>query len=210
MPSQNVTSPPLIAALKPTRQPSRGPITDPTLSPRPGSAIGTEDSDYVIPDLVVRRVDGLWRVELNAEVMPRLYLNRTYSDLIEGSDSECKSYIKAQTREANWLIKSVESRYDTLLKVGRTIMAEQLEFLDRGEEAMRPLILADIAQQIDMHESTVSRATTQNLCSRRRAVRIEVLFSSQLASDGDKEAASSTAIRAVIKRLIAASPSINP
>ena len=182
-----------------------------TLSPRPGSAIGTEDSDYVIPDLVVRRVDGLWRVELNAEVMPRLYLNRTYSDLIEGSDSECKSYIKAQTREANWLIKSVESRYDTLLKVGRTIMAEQLEFLDRGEEAMRPLILADIAQQIDMHESTVSRATTQKFVLTPQGLyELKYFFSSQLASDGDKEAASSTAIRAVIKRLIAAEPAHKP
>ena len=182
-----------------------------TLSPRPGSAIGTEDSDYVIPDLVVRRVDGLWRVELNAEVMPRLYLNRTYSDLIEGSDSECKSYIKAQTREANWLIKSVESRYDTLLKVGRTIMAEQLEFLDRGEEAMRPLILADIAQQIDMHESTVSRATTQKFVLTPQGLyELKYFFSSQLASDGDKEAASSTAIRAVIKRLIAAEPQHKP
>ena len=182
-----------------------------TLSPRPGSAIGTEDSDYVIPDLVVRRVDGLWRVELNAEVMPRLYLNRTYSDLIEGSDSECKSYIKAQTREANWLIKSVESRYDTLLKVGRTIMAEQLEFLDRGEEAMRPLILADIAEQIDMHESTVSRATTQKFVLTPQGLyELKYFFSSQLASDGDKEAASSTAIRAVIKRLIAAEPPHKP
>ena len=182
-----------------------------TLSPRPGSAIGTEDSDYVIPDLVVRRVDGFWRVELNAEVMPRLYLNRTYSDLLEGADTECKSYIKAQTREANWLIKSVESRYDTLLKVGRTIMAEQLEFLDRGEEAMRPLILADIAQQIDMHESTVSRATTQKFVLTPQGLyELKYFFSSQLASDGDKEAASSTAIRAVIKRLIAAEPPHKP
>lgn len=176
-----------------------------TLSPRPGTAISTEDSDYVIPDLLVRRVSGMWRVELNTEVMPRLYLNRTYSDLAEFADAESKSYIKAQTREAKWLIKSVESRYDTLLKVGRTIMAEQLEFLSDGEEAMRPLILADIASQIDMHESTVSRATTQKFIMTPQGLyELKYFFSSQLSSTGDKEATSSTAIRAVIKRLIAA------
>ena len=182
-----------------------------TLSPRPGTAISSEDSDYVIPDLVVRRVQGRWRVELNSEVMPRLYLNRTYSDLAEHANADGKSYIKAQTREAKWLIKSVESRYDTLLKVGRTIMAEQLEFLDKGEEAMRPLILADIAQQIEMHESTISRATTQKfILTPQGLFELKYFFSSQLSSTGDKEAASSTAIRAVIKRLIAAEPPQKP
>ena len=182
-----------------------------TLSPRPGSAIGSDDSDYVIPDLLVRKVEGMWRVELNADVMPRLYLNRTYSDLAESADPESKTYIKTQTREAKWLIKSVESRYDTLLKVGRTIMAEQLEFLDRGEESMRPLILADIAQQIEMHESTISRATTQKFIMTPQGLyELKYFFSSQLSSTGDKEAASSTAIRAVIKRLIAAEPPQKP
>ena len=176
-----------------------------TLSPRPGTAIGADDSDYVIPDLVVRKVGDLWRVELNSESMPKLYLNRTYSDLIEHADTDSKNYIKAQTREAKWLIKSVESRYDTLLKVGRTIMAEQLEFLERGEEAMRPLILADVASQIEMHESTISRATTQKFVLTPQGLfELKYFFSSQLASADGSEAASSTAIRAVIKRLIQA------
>ncbi|WP_420550346.1 RNA polymerase factor sigma-54 [Litorivicinus lipolyticus] len=182
-----------------------------TLSPRPGSAIGSSDTDYVIPDLVVRKVNTLWRVELNAEAVPRLYLNRTYSDLVEHLDDDSKNYIKAQTREAKWLIKSVESRYDTLLKVGRTIMAEQLEFLEHGEESMRPLILADIARQIDMHESTVSRATTQKFVLTPKGLfELKFFFSSQLASADGSEAASSTAIRAVIKRLVAAEPRTKP
>ncbi|MGB0957905.1 MAG: RNA polymerase factor sigma-54, partial [Litorivicinus sp.] len=182
-----------------------------TLSPRPGSAIGSSDTDYVIPDLVVRKVNNIWRVELNSEAVPRLYLNRTYSDLVEHADDESKSYIKAQTREAKWLIKSVESRYDTLLKVGRTIMAEQLEFLEHGEESMRPLILADVARQIDMHESTVSRATTQKFVLTPKGLyELKFFFSSQLASSNGAEAASSTAIRAVIKRLVAAEPRNKP
>lgn len=182
-----------------------------TLSPRPGTAIGSGDGDYVIPDLVVRKINDIWRVELNPEAVPKLYLNRTYSDLVDKADDDSKSYIRAQTREAKWLIKSVESRYDTLLKVGRTIMAEQLEFLEKGEESMRPLILADIASQIDMHESTVSRATTQKfILTPQGLFELKFFFSSQLVSADGSEAASSTAIRAVIKRLIQAEPPQKP
>ncbi|MCG7598996.1 RNA polymerase factor sigma-54 [Halomonas sp. McH1-25] len=174
-----------------------------SLDPRPGQAFDDSSSDYVIPDLLARHSREGWRIELNPEAMPRLRIQPDYAALIRRADkSDDNTFMKQHLQEARWLIKSLSSRNDTLLKVGREIMARQLDFLERGEEAMKPLILADIAQVVDMHESTISRVTTQKFIHTPRGVfELKYFFSSQVGG-GEGDAHSSTAIRAKLKKLI--------
>lgn len=175
-----------------------------TLDPRPGQAFGDSSSDYVIPDLVARFSRDGWRIELNPEAMPRLRIQPDYAALIRRADkSDDNVFMKQHLQEARWLIKSLSSRNDTLLKVGREIMTRQLDFLEQGEEAMKPLILADIAQVVEMHESTISRVTTQKFIHTPRGVfELKYFFSSQVGGGGDGDVYSSTAIRARLKKLI--------
>ena len=181
-----------------------------SLDPRPGSQFGDNSSDYVIPDLIVRHSTAGWQVELNPDAMPRLRIQPDYAALIRRADkSQDNQFLKDHLQEARWLLKSLSSRNDTLLKVGREIMARQIDFLDHGEEAMKPLILADIADKVEMHESTISRVTTQKFIYTPRGVfELKYFFSSQVGSDGD--AHSSTAIRAMIKKLIQDEPPRKP
>nr|WP_300308934.1 RNA polymerase factor sigma-54 [Halomonas sp.] len=181
-----------------------------SLDPRPGSQFGDNSSDYVIPDLIVRHSAAGWQVELNPDAMPRLRIQPDYAALIRRADkSQDNQFLKDHLQEARWLLKSLSSRNDTLLKVGREIMARQIDFLDHGEEAMKPLILADIADKVEMHESTISRVTTQKFIYTPRGVfELKYFFSSQVGSDGD--AHSSTAIRAMIKKLIQDEPPRKP
>lgn len=174
-----------------------------SLNPRPGASIGESDTEYVVPDVFVRRVNGVWRVELNPDIAPRLRINDHYADLIGGKCSDTdRSFLKDNLQEARWFIKSLQSRNETLLKVASKIVEHQRQFLEVGEEAMRPLILADIAEQIDMHESTISRATTKKYMHTPRGVfELKYFFSSHVATAGGGEC-SSTAIKALIKNLI--------
>ncbi|MCH4810195.1 RNA polymerase factor sigma-54 [Vreelandella neptunia] len=182
-----------------------------SLDPRPGSAYGDTDDSYVTPDLVVRHDHEGWHLELNPEALPRLRIQPDYASLIKRADkSQDNQFLKEHLQEARWLIKSLSSRNDTLLRVGREIITRQIGFLEHGEEAMKPLILADIAEAVEMHESTISRVTTQKYIHTPRGVfELKYFFSSQVSGqDGDSH--SSTAIRARLKKLIQEEPPGKP
>ena len=183
-----------------------------SLDPRPGSAYSSVENDYVIPDLVARQDRRGWHVELNQEALPRLRIQPDYAALIRRADkSQDNQFLKDHLQEARWLMKSLSSRNDTLLRVGREIMARQLDFLEQGEEAMKPLILADIAQAVEMHESTISRVTTQKYIHTPRGVfELKYFFSSHVGGNGEGDAHSSTAIRARIRKLIQEEPPRKP
>ncbi|WP_166264414.1 RNA polymerase factor sigma-54 [Marinobacter caseinilyticus] len=175
-----------------------------SLNPRPGDSVDRTEPDYVIPDVMVRKVSGRWRVELNPDIAPRIRVNASYASLIKRADSSAdNTYMRDQLQEAKWFIKSLQSRNETLLKVATRIVEHQQGFLDQGEEAMKPLILSDIAQAVEMHESTISRVTTQKYMHTPRGIfELKYFFSSHVSTDEGGEC-SSTAIRAMIKKLIA-------
>ncbi|MCA1771294.1 MAG: RNA polymerase factor sigma-54 [Halomonas sp.] len=182
-----------------------------SLDPRPGSVYSATDDSYVIPDLVVRHDNEGWHLELNPEALPKLRIQPDYASLIKRADkSQDNQFLKDHLQEARWLIKSLSSRNDTLLRVGREIITRQIGFLEQGEEAMKPLILADIADAVEMHESTISRVTTQKFIHTPRGIfELKYFFSSQISGqDGDSH--SSTAIRARLKKLIQEEPPGKP
>jgi RNA polymerase sigma-54 factor len=182
-----------------------------SLDPRPGQSINTGESEYVIPDVLVRKVGKVWTVELNSDSIPRLKINQQYAAMGNSvrNDSDGQ-FIRSNLQEAKWLIKSLESRNDTLLKVTRCIVEQQQAFFDLGEEFMKPMVLADIASAVDMHESTISRVTTQKfLHSPRGIFELKYFFSSHVSTDSGGEA-SSTAIRALVRKLIAAENPVKP
>ncbi|MDB6369858.1 RNA polymerase factor sigma-54 [Photorhabdus bodei] len=182
-----------------------------SLEPKPGLAINTDQSEYVIPDVLVRKEGEHWQVELNTDSIPRLHINQHYAELGQHTRNESDSqFIRNNLQEAKWLIKSLESRNDTLLKVARCIVEQQQEFFEHGEEYMKPMVLADIAFQVDMHESTISRVTTQKfLHSPRGIFELKYFFSSHVNTESGGEA-SSTAIRALVKKLVAAENPAKP
>jgi RNA polymerase sigma-54 factor len=168
--------------------------------PRPGSAVSTATPEYVVPDLLVRRTDRGWSVEVNPATAPRVRLNEGYASLI--GRGAAHTTMRTQLQEARWLLKSLEIRHDTMLKVGRAIVERQAEFLEHGEERMRPMILKDIADAIAMHESTISRVTSGKFMLTPRGVfELRFFFSSQVEG-GDGQGTSSTAIRAKIRKLV--------
>ena len=182
-----------------------------SLDPRPGQSVNTGESDYVIPDVLVKKIGKTWEVELNSDSLPRLGINQHYASMSGGAANESDNqFIRSHLQEARWLIKSVESRNETLLKVSRCIVEQQQAFFELGEEHMRPMVLADIAEAIEMHESTISRVTTQKfLHSPRGIFELKYFFSSHVNTDSGGEA-SSTAIRALVKRFIAEENSAKP
>ncbi|PKH25819.1 RNA polymerase factor sigma-54 [Enterobacterales bacterium CwR94] len=182
-----------------------------SLDPRPGQSINTSEPEYVIPDVLVRKSGALWTVELNADSVPRLKINQHYAALGSSSRNESDTqFIRSNLQEAKWLIKSLESRNDTLLKVSRCIVEQQQAFFEQGEEHMRPMVLADIASAVEMHESTISRVTTQKyLHSPRGIFELKYFFSSHVNTESGGEA-SSTAIRALVKKLISAENPAKP
>ncbi|MDO6452712.1 RNA polymerase factor sigma-54 [Neptunomonas phycophila] len=182
-----------------------------TLNPQPGAMISPSKAEYVIPDVFVEKLKGVWTVRLNSEASPNLRINTQYADLIRRADSSAdNTYLKNHLQEARWFIKSLLSRNETLLKVSSQIIERQVDFLEHGEEAMKPMVLHDIAEAVEMHESTISRVTTQKFMHTPRGIfELKYFFSSHVnTSDGG--AASSTAIRAVIKKLIAAENPAKP
>lgn len=175
------------------------------LTPRPGRAAIREKADYIIPDvLVVKDKNGEYDVVLNPDALPRVRLNEQYKSLVCYARNEReKEFFKSNLQEANWFIQSIAKRNDTLLKVSRCIVQHQKAFLDYGEHRMEPLVLNDIAQEIEMHESTISRVTTEKyLYTGRGTFELKYFFSSHVSTDNGGTA-SSTAIRAEIKSLVA-------
>jgi RNA polymerase sigma-54 factor len=168
--------------------------------PRPGATVSGASAEYVVPDVFVRRTEHGWAVEINAATLPRVRLNQSYASLLGRNSSHAT--LRAQLQEARWLLKSLEIRNDTLMKVARSIVERQAAFLERGEEHMRPMILKDIAEAVQMHESTISRVTSGKYMHTPRGVfELRYFFSSQVeAADGS--GTSSTAIRAKIKKLV--------
>ncbi len=176
--------------------------------PRPGSTIAGSPAEYVVPDVFVRRTDSGWSVEINAATVPRVRVNQGYANLL--SRSADHAMLRSQLQEARWLLRSLEIRNDTLLKVARCIVQRQHEFFASGEEAMQPLILKDVADAVEMHESTISRITTSKYMHTPRGVfEFRYFFSSHVAA-ADGTEMSSTAIRAKIKKLIAQEDTDNP
>ena len=168
--------------------------------PKPGLAVAGGATEYVVPDVFVRKIDGRWQVEISATGVPRLSVNQKYAELLRGNSDH--QVLRSQLQEARWLVRSLEIRNETLLKVASSIVARQQAFLDFGDEAMKPLVLRDVADAIGMHESTVSRVTTSKYMHTPRGVfEFKYFFSSHLSSvDGDDQ--SSTAVRAKIRKLI--------
>ncbi len=182
-----------------------------SLDPRPGQSIQTGEPEYVIPDILVKKIQDRWTVELNADSLPRLKINQQYAAMGTNARNDSDSqFIRSNLQEAKWLIKSLESRNDTLLRVSRCIVEQQQGFFEHGAEHMKPMVLADIAQMVEMHESTISRVTTQKyLHSPRGIFELKYFFSSHVNTEGGGEA-SSTAIRALVKKLIAAENPVKP
>ncbi len=182
-----------------------------TLNPRPGSHISDQPLEYVTPDVYVRRDNGGWRVDLNPDIAPRIRINSLYAGMVRRvSDARDSTFMRNQLQEARWFLKSLHSRNDTLLRVARAIVERQSAFLEQGDVAMQPLILRDIAEALGMHESTISRVTTQKYMHTPRGVfEFKYFFSSHVGtSDGGE--CSATAIRAMIRQLISEEPPNRP
>ncbi len=171
-------------------------------NPKPGLAVSPAAAEYVIPDVFVRKIDKRWQVEISPTGVPRLSVNQQYAKLLRGSGEH--AVLKSQLQEARWLIRSLEIRNETLLKVASSIVARQTEFLEHGDEAMKPMVLRDIADEIGMHESTISRVTTNKYMHTPRGVfEFKYFFSSHLSSASGEDQ-SSTSVRAKIRKLIGA------
>ncbi|MBN6515228.1 RNA polymerase factor sigma-54 [Acinetobacter pittii] len=175
-----------------------------TLKPYPGMDFDRQESDYQIPDVVVSKKDLHWQVQLNPDVLPKLRINSFYSSMIRRADqSEDNLYLRNQMLEAKNFIKSIDERHKTLLKVASCIVEHQKAFLEIGPEAMKPLVLRDVAEEVELHESTVSRVTTNKyMLTPRGLFELKYFFSSHVGTTAGGEA-SSTAIRAMIKKLVA-------
>ena len=174
-----------------------------TLNPKPGALINKSSAQYVVPDVFVRKEKGRWIVELNPDTAPKLRVNPLYASYIQrGQRSDDNTFLKNNLQEARWFIKSLMSRNETLMRVATSIVEHQLGFLEHGDEAMKPLVLRDVAEELELHESTISRVTTQKYMHTPNGVyEFKYFFSSHVGtSDGGE--CSATAIRAMIKKLI--------
>lgn len=176
-----------------------------TLDPNPGLSAESGGTEYVVPDVFVRKKQDRWVVELNPDIAPRLRINSDYASLIKRADNSAdNTYLKDNLQEARWFLKSLQSRNETLMKVASKIVEHQRNFLEYGEEAMKPLVLHDIAEAVDMHESTISRVTTRKYMHTPRGIfELKYFFSSHVGTASGGEC-SSTAIRALIRKLVAA------
>ncbi len=182
-----------------------------SLNPRPGSQISTTTTQYVVPDVFVFKKSGRWVVELNHEALPKIRINSGYANLVKrGDTSSDNTCLKNHLQEAKWFLKSVQSRHETLFKVASSIVRKQVDFFEYGEEAMKPMILREIAEEVEMHESTISRITTQKYMHTPKGVfEFKYFFSSHVSTvSGDDFSA--TAIRARIKILVENEPPQKP
>jgi RNA polymerase sigma-54 factor len=174
-----------------------------SLNPRPGGAYSALETRYVVADVIVRKHKGVWTAALNPDAMPKLRINRIYADILQASRGQGAS-LTSQLQEARWLIKNVQQRFETIQRVSQAIVDRQRHFFDHGEVAMRPLVLREIADALGLHESTVSRVTTQKFMATPRGIfELKYFFGSHVATEAGG-ACSATAIRALIKQLVAA------
>jgi RNA polymerase sigma-54 factor len=182
-----------------------------SLNPNPGEMIASSNTEYIVPDVYVKKINQRWVVELNPDIAPKLRINANYASLVKRADSsDDNTYLRDNLQEARWFLKSLLSRNETLMKVATKIVEHQRGFLDYGEEAMKPLVLHDIAEAVEMHESTISRVTTQKYMHTPRGIfELKYFFSSHVSTDSGGEC-SSTAIRALIKKLVAAENTQKP
>jgi RNA polymerase sigma-54 factor len=177
-------------------------------NPHPGAAFASDVSDFVVPDVIVRRAKDGWSVQLNPDVMPRLRVNSLYAQALKQGKSETQ--MNAQLQEAKWLIKNMRQRFDTILRVAQAIVDRQRNFFSHGAVAMRPLVLREIADTLGLHESTISRVTTQKyMLTPHGMFELKYFFGSHVATEAGGEA-SSTAIRALIVQLTGAEDPKNP
>ena len=172
-----------------------------SLNPRPGSQYAALDARYITPDVVVRKIRGQWTVNINSDAFPRLRINSLYAQILSRQRG---SGLAGQLQEARWLIKNVQQRFETILRVAQSIVDRQRQFFDHGEVAMRPLVLREIADILGLHESTVSRVTTQKYMATPRGIfELKYFFGSHVSTETGG-ACSATAIRALIKQLVSA------
>jgi RNA polymerase sigma-54 factor len=180
-----------------------------SLNPRPGAAYSALETRYVVADVVVRKVKGVWSASLNPDAMPKLRINRVYADILQSNRGH-GGQLTSQLQEARWLIKNVQQRFETIQRVSQSIVDRQRHFFDHGEVAMRPLVLREIADALGLHESTVSRVTTQKFMATPRGIfELKYFFGSHVATETGG-ACSATAIRALIKQLVAAEDAKKP
>lgn len=182
-----------------------------SLNPRPGADVIREEQQYTIPDVSVKKVKGRWVVELNPDAFPKIRINEQYAAMSrQVRNSSDSQFIRSHLQEAKWFLKSLESRNETLLKVANCIVQQQQAFFEHGEEAMKPMVLNDVAEMVGMHESTISRVTTQKYMHTPRGIfELKFFFSSHVSTESGGEC-SSTAIRAFIKKLVAAENPAKP
>lgn len=174
-----------------------------SLNPRPGAAFSQDEARYVVPDVIVKKQKGVWIASLNSDAMPKLRVNNLYADILKGGRGAPASQMSQQLQEARWLIKNVQQRFETILRVSQAIIDRQRHFFEHGEVAMRPLVLREIADLLGLHESTVSRVTTQKYMFTPRGIfELKYFFGSHVSTDAGG-ACSATAIRALIKQLVA-------
>ena len=177
-------------------------------NPHPGAPYAGDASDYVVPDVIVKRAKNGWQVSLNRDVMPKLRVNAMYANILKQNKGE--GSLTSQLQEAKWLIKNMRQRFDTILRVAQAIVERQRNFFSHGEVAMKPLVLREIADTLGLHESTISRVTTQKyMLTPHGMFELKYFFGSHVATEAGGEA-SSTAIRALIKQLIGAEDPKNP
>ncbi|BCK86571.1 RNA polymerase sigma-54 factor [Sideroxyarcus emersonii] len=180
------------------------------LQPKPGSAFEHRAADYVVPDVLVERHGGIWRARLNPEAMPRLRINQVYANILQQRNEKNAQEMAGQLQEARWFIKNLQQRFETILRVAQAIVERQRQFFEHGDIAMRPLVLREIAEQLELHESTISRVTTQKFMLTPRGIyEFKYFFGSGLATEAGG-ACSSTAIRALIKQLVSEEDAKHP
>jgi len=181
-----------------------------SLNPRPGASFSLVETRYVIPDVIVKKIKNVWVASLNSDAMPKLRINRMYAEILQNNRSHSGSQLSHQLQEARWLIKNVQQRFETILRVSQAIVDRQRHFFEHGEVAMRPLVLREIADTLSLHESTVSRVTTQKFMFTPRGIfELKYFFGSHVSTETGG-ACSATAIRALIKQLVAAEDARKP
>ncbi len=180
------------------------------LNPRPGSKFGAAHTRYITHDVVVKKIKGLWVATLNSDAMPKLRINRMYADILQRNRDSSMQQMASQLQEARWMIKNVQQRFDTILRVSQAVIDRQRHFFEHGEVAMRPLVLREIADAVGLHESTVSRVTTQKyMLTPRGLFELKYFFGSHVATEAGG-ACSATAIRALIRQLVSAEDQKKP
>jgi RNA polymerase sigma-54 factor len=180
------------------------------LNPKPGAEFGHSIADYVVPDVIVEKYKNKWRARLNAEAMPKLRVNKIYANILQQRGENNSSQLATQLQEAKWLIKNLQQRFDTILRVAEAIVERQSDFLEHGAISMRPLVLREIADALELHESTISRSTTQKFMLTPRGIyEFKYFFGSGLSTESGGTC-SSTAIRELIKQLVSAEDTHKP